>query len=578
MNPETRVTRCAIYTRKSSEEGLEQSFNSLDAQREACESFIKSQRHEGWQVLPAKYDDGGYSGGTMDRPGLKKLLEDVQAGHVDVIVVYKVDRLTRSLLDFSKIVEALDNKGVSFVSVTQQFNTTTSMGRLTLNILLSFAQFEREVTGERIRDKIAASKRKGMWMGGNPPLGYDVKDRRLIVNRSEARLVRVLFQRYLELGCVPKLKLWLDREGLRSKVRKTAAGRTFGGAHFSRGALYKILNNPIYLGQIRHKGQCHPGEHERIVPQKLWNQVQNRLRSDNQGRRNGVRGVCTSLLSGLLEDQHRNRFTPTHTVKGNRRYRYYVCRTASRERGLKRPVRIPAADVEMPVLAGFRLFFQHSQRIMDLLGKEDDSAELTRTLLKAAHEMGSRWIEVSPADVSKFIRGVVTRVIIHPDKVRVLFSRDALRNLLLEDTNAGSDMLKAVPALGGSKSLASFELAATLRRSGREVRLVLSSDSEKLTPSRPTSSLLKAVARSYDWYQQIICGEACGPTSIAKKSGLDERYVGRIFRHAFLAPDIVQAIVDGRQPHDLSLEKLSRNLPLSWVEQRKLLGFPTMHE
>lgn len=574
MSPETKPVRCAIYTRKSSEEGLEQSFNSLDAQREAGESFIKSQRHEGWQLLPTQYDDGGYSGGTMDRPGLKKLLEDVEAGSVDVIVVYKVDRLTRSLLDFAKIVETLNSKGVSFVSITQQFNTTTSMGRLTLNILLSFAQFEREVTGERIRDKIAASKRKGMWMGGNPPVGYDVKDRKLRVNQREAQLVRTLFQQYLKLGCVPKLKLWLDGEGIRSKVRKSAAGKTSGGAHFSRGALYKILNNPIYLGQIRHKDQCHPGEHERIIPQALWNQVQHRLRSDNQGRRNGVRGVCASMFSGLIEDQDGNRFTPNHAVKGNRRYRYYVCRP--QVRGNNVSVRIPAADIEAPVLSGFRLLLKNSQRVMDLLGKLDDSAKLTKNLLNAAKDMGIRLIETPAAEISKFIRSVIARVVIYPDKVRVAFRKNSLRSLLLEGTDVAPSV-KAIPIQEDSKAIASFEFAARLRRSGREVRLILSSDSERLTSSRPSSSLLKAAARSYDWCQQIIRGEACGPTSIAEKSGLDGRYVGRIFRHAFLAPDIVQAIVDGRQPHHLSLEKLNRNLPLSWVEQRKLLGFPALH-
>ena len=254
--------RCAIYTRKSSEEGLEQSFNSLDAQREACQAFILSQRQEGWKALPDRYDDGGYSGGNLQRPALQRLLEDIEAHKVDTIVVYKVDRLTRSLADFAKIVEALDARGVSFVSVTQQFNTTSSMGRLTLNVLLSFAQFEREVTGERIRDKIAASKRKGMWMGGVPPLGYDLKERKLIVNPKEAQLVCDLYRLYLELGCVSKLKTHLDREGIKSKVRTSAAGNRSGGAAYSRGALYEILKNRIYLGEIVHRDQVYAGEHK----------------------------------------------------------------------------------------------------------------------------------------------------------------------------------------------------------------------------------------------------------------------------------------------------------------------------
>ena len=261
-----RVQRCAIYTRKSSEEGLDQSFNSLDAQREACEAFILSQREEGWKALPAHYDDGGYSGGTMERPALRQLLQDVEAKKVNVIVVYKVDRLTRSLADFAKIVEALDSHGVSFVSVTQQFNTTSSMGRLTLNVLLSFAQFEREVTGERIRDKIAASKRKGIWMGGPVPLGYDLENRKLIPNPKEAALVCKIFSLYVDLGCVSRLAARLAREKIRSKVWVTKAGTRHGGNAFARGALYDLLQNRLYLGEIRHHDHWYPGEHQGIVP------------------------------------------------------------------------------------------------------------------------------------------------------------------------------------------------------------------------------------------------------------------------------------------------------------------------
>jgi site-specific DNA recombinase len=250
------VIRCAIYTRKSSEEGLEQSFNSLDAQREACQAFVASQREEGWRAIPTRYDDGGFSGGNLTRPALRRLLADVEAKKVDTIFVYKVDRLTRSLADFAKIVEALDARGVSFVSVTQQFNTTSSMGRLTLNVLLSFAQFEREVTGERIRDKIAASKRKGMWMGGTVSLGYEVKERKLIVNGEEAKLVNRLFRLYLELGCVRKLKARLDAEGITTKLRTSGVGNQSGGTPYARGALYKILQNRIYLGEIHHRKEC----------------------------------------------------------------------------------------------------------------------------------------------------------------------------------------------------------------------------------------------------------------------------------------------------------------------------------
>jgi len=332
MTPASPI-RCAIYTRKSSEEGLEQSFNSLDAQREACESYIESQRHEGWQVILTKYDDGGFSGGNMQRPALMKLLDDIAAKRVDTVVVYKVDRLTRSLADFAKIVEQFDGQGVSFVSVTQQFNTTSSMGRLTLNVLLSFAQFEREVTGERIRDKIAASKKKGMWMGGVVPLGYDLQDRHLIINESEAILIREIYQAYLKLGCVMELRMYLDEKGIRSKKRVSKTGNVTGDNIFSRGALYEMLQNRIYIGEISHKENSYPGQHPGIIDRLLWDQVQAQLKANLQGPRKRDRVTDQHLLTGLLYDPKGNRFTPAHTNKKGSRYRYYISQNVIKKSG-----------------------------------------------------------------------------------------------------------------------------------------------------------------------------------------------------------------------------------------------------
>jgi DNA invertase Pin-like site-specific DNA recombinase len=292
--------RCALYTRKSSEEGLEQDFNSLDAQREACEAFVTSQKREGWILLPEMYDDGGFSGGTLERPAFQRLLADVSAGKVDVVVVYKVDRLTRSLSDFAKIVEVFDKNGVSFVSVTQQFNTTSSMGRLTLNILLSFAQFEREVTGERIRDKIAASKKKGLWMGGMPSLGYDVNDRKLVINEEEAKTVRHIFRRYLELKSVRLLKADLDAHGIVSKAREASDGSAYGSKPLARGALYLMLQNRVYRGETVHKDNSYPGEHDAIVDEHLWNEVQVILRTNRIERADGRTDNRPSMLAGLL--------------------------------------------------------------------------------------------------------------------------------------------------------------------------------------------------------------------------------------------------------------------------------------
>jgi site-specific DNA recombinase len=575
------VIRCAIYTRKSSEEGLEQSFNSLDAQREACEAFIASQRHEGWRALAARYDDGGYSGGNMERPALKSLLDDIQAAKVDTIVVYKVDRLTRSLADFAKIVEALDARGVSFVSVTQQFNTTTSMGRLTLNILLSFAQFEREVTGERIRDKIAASKRKGMWMGGTVPLGYDVKERKLVVNQHDAKMVVRLFNLYLELGCVSKLKARLDQEGITSKERTSAAGTQSGGTSYYRGALYQVLKNRIYIGEIHHRGQNHLGEHAAIVPRELWDRVQAQLKSDHQGRRNGLKANSPSLLVGLLQDAEGNRFTPSHTSKNGRRYRYYVSQTTSdgKERGeaANKPARVPAHDVERQVVLKLQSFLQSGREAMDELCLPEDPAARTQQIMAGAAKQFDQLSSGAPAVVKDFVRRVVQRVTVHADRIEVEVGKQKLRDTLTADPHTSSARSATEHLEQGSTDVIRFDIEARVKRCGGEMRLVFPPDHPGQAPSRLASSLLKAVARGRQWYEWIVAGEVSGQRAIAQKLGLNERYVGRVLECAFLAPDIVEALLDGRQPSDLTFRKLTHGLPLSWIEQRRELGFPSLH-
>src|SRR6201993_231444 len=322
----TGRVRCAIYTRVSTDQGLDQDFNSLDAQYEAASAYIKSQAHAGWTLIQSRYDDGGYSGGSTDRPNLQRLLEDVRAHKIDVIIVYKVDRLTRSLADFAKLVELFDAHNVSFVSVTQQFNTTTSMGRLTLNVLLSFAQFEREVISERIRDKIAASKKKGIWMGGVPPLGYQAQDRKLVVVDSEAEIVRLIFRRYAELGSVRLLKDELEARNIQSKLLTSGAGRISGGKPFARGALYLMLQNRIYRGEIVHNQQSHLGEHTPIIDQLLWDAVQAQLAANTAERNSSTPTRQPSLLTGMLFDGDGNRMPPTHAIKKGRRYRYYITR------------------------------------------------------------------------------------------------------------------------------------------------------------------------------------------------------------------------------------------------------------
>ena len=368
MKPPTRPLRCAIYTRKSTEHGLEQEFNSLDAQREAAEAYIKSQAHEGWRLCPERYDDGGLSGGSLERPALQALLAAVAHGRVDVIVVYKVDRLTRSLADFAKLVELFDKHGVSFVSVTQQFNTTNSMGRLTLNVLLSFAQFEREVTGERIRDKIAASKRKGIWMGGPAPLGYRVEGKKLLAHPTEAEQVRTIFSRYLELESLTVLMQDLARRGIESKMRHLSSGAIRGGAGFGKGALAYLLRNRTYLGEIRHQGRTYPGEHEPIIDRDLFEAVQTKLTSQAQARRQGRVG-SHALLMGRIFDDRGNRMTPASAHKQGARYRYYV--SAPLVQGRREEAgsvsRVPAPELEQLVIERLRSEVAASEAQDDLM-------------------------------------------------------------------------------------------------------------------------------------------------------------------------------------------------------------------
>ena len=562
--------RCAIYARKSSEEGLEQAFNSLDAQREACRAFITSQKHEGWRALQSVYDDGGYSGATMNRPALERLIEDVQAGKIEAVVVYKVDRLTRSLTDFARIIDIFDAHQVSFVSVTQQFNTTTSMGRLTLNVLLSFAQFEREVTGERIRDKIAASKRKGMWMGGNVPLGYDAKDRKLVVDAREAEVVRKIYRQYLNLGCVSKLKTYLERTGLRSKERLSQAGRKTGGTVHSRGALYNILRNRIYLGEIEHKGQVYPGEHEAIVPRELWERVQARLRVNDNAHKNRSWAAMPSLLVGLIFDDQGNRFTPAHAVKNDKRYGYYVSQAAIKNPGggHRGSVRIPAWEIEGLVCSRLRAFLRSPHEVIDSLHLQSNNVAATQAALAVARQWSMQIGSAATTETSPFIRSLVSRIVVRAATVEVLIDKLALRDGLLGSVGATTP----TRANGGNGQL-SFKLRARLARCGGEVRLVLPASSSGESPTHPSPCLIKAVARAHVWYERIARGQVTGIRSIAKRAGIDERYVGRILRCAFLAPDIVDAIVKGRQPPNITLHDLLSDLPSDWVKQRQRLGF-----
>jgi site-specific DNA recombinase len=551
MTPEKKSVRCAIYTRKSSEEGLEQSFNSLDAQREACEAYVNSQRHEGWTALPTLYDDGGFTGGNMERPALKKLLEDIALKRVDNVVVYKVDRLTRSLADFAKIVEQFDKQGVSFVSVTQQFNTTSSMGRLTLNILLSFAQFEREVTGERIRDKIAASKRKGMWMGGVVPMGYRVEDRQLIVEETDAKIVRQIFEAYLEQGCVSKLQLHLESTGIRSKVRVSRTGRQTGGVPFSRGALYELLQNRIYRGEIPHKEISYPGQHKAIISQDLWDRVKTMLAGNLQGVRKGERMDRETLLEGFLYDQAGNLLTPTYTLKNGRRYDYYAVQSKPGMEGRK-SMRVPARQMDSLVLSEVESLLNSPQRLQELLGIPDSAIAMVQQKVLEIFQRGNQ---------RETILAILLKVQFTESEVSIELDRGWMLKMLLCEGGTAANTLSEVTTISARVSIRSHKSS---------VRLVL--PPAHSDPIRNNPPIVHAVARAYEWSQRILSGEIPHQRALAQATGYDERYISKILPLAFLAPDLVEQILGKDFQNQVTLEQVFSNIPANWLEQREIFG------
>lgn len=554
--------RCAVYTRKSSEEGLEQEFNSLDAQREACEAFVASQRHEGWRLSPARFDDGGFSGGTMDRPALQRLLAAIGAGEVDVVVVYKVDRLTRALSDFARIVEQFDRHRVSFVSVTQAFNTTTSMGRLTLNVLLSFAQFEREVTGERIRDKIAASKKKGMWMGGQPPLGYDVKDRKLVPNETEAATVRHIFRRYVELRSVRELKAELDAAGIISKVRKAADGSLYGGKSISRGALYQMLSNRIYRGDVVHNSEVYSGEHAAIVDDALFSEAQSNLADNRVERTRGVGVAEPSLLAGMVYDSSGERLTPSHSVKKGVRYRYYVTNhLMSGAKTENRGLRIPAPALEQLTREHVRQFLDDPAEILDVFSDYDAADQ--RRISEHAAEAAGRWPELLTSDVRLALLAFVRRIEVLPDRIDIRINRSKLIKWL-----AGSmgDLTAPSGSVDRDDSDTVVSVPARLKQRGNELRFVIDGAPDDV-PAEP--SLIRLIARAQVVRNRLIVDRA-SVDDVAREESLTASYVTRLLRISFLAPDIVTGILAGRY-RDLTARKLMADTryPLDWSKQRE---------
>ncbi|MEZ5813636.1 MAG: recombinase family protein [Alphaproteobacteria bacterium] len=511
--------KCAIYTRKSSEEGLDQDFNSLDAQRESCEAYISSQKAEGWSLVKRHYDDGGFSGGSLERPALKTLLDDIRAGRVDIVVVYKIDRLTRSLMDFAKLVEIFDEHGVTFVSITQSFNTTTSMGRLTLNVLLSFAQFEREVAGERIRDKIAASKKKGMWMGGRPPLGYDIENRHLIVNEKDAKIARMIFQLYLECGCVKNLKQELDQQNIKSRPRVSKRGLNYGGKNFSRGALYNLLKNPVYIGKIKHHDQIHDGMHEAIISEDLWNNVQDKLQDQAAHPRGTNKESQGNLLMGLIYTPDDSLYTPIYTKKKNKKYRYYFNQNLTEDKNHPQRfwARLPAHDLENTVEHAIRAETQNPEKLAKILALGIVEDRHTLNYLQSFFQNKS---------LPDFYNAI-QKIIVQKDRLEIFIQTQALSTLFSGQIDVSVPDRTHVISIPYKNHKA------------QDGTLILKAKNLKQhdpfdLPSRELKNLIQGII----WRDEHFDGLTID--AIATREGVDRSRVGKMIRNSF---DALQTIL-----------------------------------
>ena len=551
MDIKKKTIRCAIYTRKSSEEGLEQDFNSLDAQRDACESYIKSQQHEGWVLVEKQYNDGGFSGGTLERPALKELFQDIEDGKVDTVVVYKIDRLTRSLMDFSKIVELFDKKTTTFVSITQQFNTTSSMGRLTLNILLSFAQFEREVTGERIRDKVAASRKKGMWINGKSPIGYKLENKKLVPDYNFIPTVITIFEKYIELESVFKLKSYLDGNNIKTRTDK----------NFSKGSLYKLLSNKVYIGLVHYKGMYYKGEHEGIIEEAVFNKAQELLEKNQNNNKCKPSAKSPSLLASKLFDNKANKMSPSHSNKNGKRYRYYMSQPIVQ--GCKHQAgdlsKIPSGEIENLV----------RKEISNFLADKDRSQEYI-----ADFDVHKQKMILSKAPAfyltNNFIRAILAKVVLYKEKVEIIICKVQLIKGL-ESIITGELLLDEAKHNPEEPIIITREVRISTTSRNGSVLIVNNAESKEVNIN---PFLVKIIAKSYYWNKLIDEGKAQSSRDIQRLEGHNNNnYVKEILRLKFLAPEIVEAILNGKQPRDLTADKLRKIKTIDWQEQMKILNF-----
>lgn len=568
--------RCAIYTRKSTEEGLDQDFNSLDAQREAAEHHIRAQAHEGWVLLPSRYDDGGFSGGSMERPAVKRLIQDIEDGLIDVVVVYKIDRLSRSMADFMKIMELFDKQKVSFVSVTQHFNTDTSMGRLTLNILQSFAQFEREMTAERIRDKFAASKRKGMWMGGVPPLGYDVHNRKLEINPDEAEIVQFIFKRFLEMGSATQLVGELKEKGYQSKSWVARSGRFHPGKPITKSSIYKILDNPVYIGKISHKGTIYEGEHVGFIDPDDFEKAKE-IRETRAPNSSPLR--CTQaqyLLRGLVFDAEGYTFTCAAVKKAGKRYKYYVSTQAVKKSYDDCPIKTLSAPLlEGVIIEQMRRILTRPEWSKSVLVKvkellNDDSPDDTK-IVQTLQNFDLLWDELFPLEQQRLAKLIIQRVVVYPEKVII-----ALRPLgmagLLHEMMPDAKMKKGQPT---ENTPLEITIPIKLKKHGGR-KYITTPDGRDLSVARKPkyeNNIIKAIGRGHQYLEMLEAEPDLTIMKLAEREMLDHGYIAKTIRMTQLAPDIIEAILNGRQPYSLNLTDFMKPFPNSWEEQRQHFGF-----
>ncbi|MCL1973130.1 MAG: recombinase family protein [Endomicrobia bacterium] len=546
MEEKKKIIKCAIYTRKSSEEGLELEFNSLQAQREACEAYIKSQKHEGWVLVEKKYDDGGFSGGTLDRPALKELLKDIERDLVNIIVVYKIDRLTRSLHDFSKIVDVFDKKQASFVSITQQFNTTTSMGRLTLNMLLSFAQFEREVTGERIRDKYAASKKKGMWMGGYPPMGYYRKEKKIYPS-EHAKSVQIIFNKYIEFSSVAKLKYWLEDNNITSQ----------NGRNLTSGNLYRILGNRAYIGEVGHNGIWYKGEHEAIIEKEVFDKVQETIANNRDVRKKIT--PSKSFLAGKLFDDKNNFMSPVWSSgREGVKYRYYVSQAIIRNEKdrIGKMTKISAPKIEKFIDDWFENLLKNEKIILSFI--ENYSVEKQKKILEFFESYSlPRYIK----------RLLIHRINIKESEIELILYKEQLTEFI---TSIYEDREIKLVLNEDLKTQLTFKQEYKMAVIDNGAKIIIGSSYN--TGTHKDKNLIKAIIKSYKWNDYII-KEGLTVSEIAKRENVMKRYARLVLNLSFLSPNIITAILEGRQPRDLTYKKLILFKSFDWKEQEKELGF-----